>query len=96
MHLGQGENNIGLPATAELIKSGNDCCIFEVGIFLRMEFPLYLYTRVLIKIVITAEIVLVDEQVHLLTALATEITVIRCDRIITGFTTVVTGGLYLR
>lgn len=75
MHLRYTETDIHLLAAFELRQFLNCCIIIQVSKAPRYEFPFCLQPGVLIQVVITAEIIFIEQQVNLFATLAAEIPV---------------------
>lgn len=75
MHLRYTETDIHLLAAFELRQFLNCCVIIQVSKAPRYEFPFCLQPGGLIQVVITAEIIFIEQQVNLFATLAAEIPV---------------------
>lgn len=94
MHLGQAEYHIGLCAVAELHQLPDNRFVFEIGKFFRNKLSLCLDTGRFLKIIIAAKVIFIQQQVNLLTSLATEMLFICSNNFFALFTAMITGGFY--
>ena len=96
MHLGDRESDIHLPGTAELHQFLNNGFIIKIGKPAGNKLTLCLNTRRLAEIIITAEIILIQQQVHLFTALAAKVPLLhRYGKVITDLPAMVTMNGYV-
>lgn len=97
MNLWKLKYNIGFVVTVKLYQPIYSSRIIEIAKPFRSELTLGFDAGVFIKIIIIAQVVLVKQQIYLLTAIAAKDFIIDLKGIIlAGFTTMVTGNLYRR
>jgi|SRR6185437_4812394 len=95
MNLWKLKYNIDFVDAFKLYQLIYSCRIIEIAKPFRSELTLGFDAGVFIKIIIIAQVVLVKQQIYLLTAIAAKNFIIGLKGIIlTGFTTMVTGNLY--
>lgn len=94
MHLRQLENNIGLCIAAELNKFFYNAFIIEISELFRYKFSFCFYARGFIKLVIAAQIVFIQQQVHLFAAAAAKTFVVRSYYFIAGIAAMIAGCFY--
>src|SRR6185437_6890441 len=95
MNLWKLKYNIGFVVTVKLYQPTYSSRIIEIAKPFRSELTLGFDAGVFIKIIIIAQVVLVKQQIYLLTAIAAKDFIIDLKGIIlTGFITMVTGNLY--
>ena len=91
MHLRQVERNVRLQGAVKLHKFIHQRCVIEVLKTTTHKFAFCLDAGIFVEAVIAAEIVFIEQQVHLPTALAAKVFLVTGYNFCTRVTAVVTG-----
>lgn len=95
MHLRQAEAYVHLQRTTVLYQFADNRFIFQVSKTAAYKFSFGFYAGCFIEVVICAEIVFIQQQVHLATTAAAERMTILCNGFYTGFAAMITGKFYM-
>ena len=94
VHLRQRKSNVGLRIAAELDEFLCRGGIIEVSEAVGIKFAFYFNAGVLVEVIISTEVILVQQQVNLFASLAAKRVPVCLDFLLAGVATMVAGGLY--
>ena len=94
MHLRQAEYHIGLGIITELYQFFYNGCIIKVGKPFSGEFSFCFYAGIFVEIIVAAEVIFIQQKVHLFTPFTAKIFVICRNNFFALLSAMVTGGFY--